>query len=164
LLDAARLLLADGLEFELRIHGGAPFQSQAFVDEIDRRFAETAASVQPRGPYRREDIGDLVAAVDCTIVPSVWWENAPLVIQEAQTQGRPVIASNIGGMAEMVEHGVNGLTVPPNDARALAAAMRSILEKPDLLREFSKNARKPDDIDTTARRYLRQIEPAQVRA
>ncbi|MEK1927423.1 MAG: glycosyltransferase, partial [Rhizobium giardinii] len=103
-------------------------------------------------------------AVDCTIVPSVWWENAPLVIQEAQTQGRPVIASSIGGMAEMVEHGVNGLTVPPNDARALAAAMRSILEEPNLLRQFSENARKPDDIDTTARRYLRQIEPVQVQA
>jgi glycosyltransferase involved in cell wall biosynthesis len=101
-----------------------------------------------------------VAAVDCTIVPSVWWENAPLVIQEAQAQGRPVIASNIGGMAEMIEHGVNGLTVPPNDARALAAAMRSILEQPNLLRQFAENARKPDDIDTTARRYLKRIEPA----
>ncbi|MBD9373734.1 glycosyltransferase family 4 protein [Rhizobium sp. ARZ01] len=164
LLEAARQLLADGLEFELRVHGGAPFQSKDFVEEIDRRFAETAPSVQPRGPYRREDIGDLVAAVDCTIVPSVWWENAPLVIQEAQMQGRPVIASNIGGMAEMIEHGANGLTVPPNDARALAAAMRDILEEPNLLLRFSDNARKPDDIDTTARRYLELIEPARVQA
>lgn len=164
LLEAARQLLDDGLEFELRVHGGAPFQSKGFVDEIDRRFAETAPSVQPRGPYRREDIGDLLAAVDCTIVPSVWWENAPLVIQEAQAQGRPVITSNIGGMAEMIEHGVNGLTVPPNDARALAAAMRSLLEQPDLLRQLSVNTRRPDDIDTTARRYLELMEPAQVQA
>ncbi|WP_105428125.1 glycosyltransferase family 4 protein [Neorhizobium sp. T6_25] len=164
LLEAARQLLADGLDFELRVHGGAPFQSETFVEEINRRFAETSGSVQARGPYRREDIGDLVAAVDCTIVPSVWWENAPLVIQEAQAQGRPVIASNIGGMAEMVEHGVNGLTVPPNDARALAAAMRDIVEDPKLLHLFAQNARKPDDIDTTARRYLKWMETAQIQA
>ncbi|MDF1635357.1 glycosyltransferase family 4 protein [Mycoplana sp. MJR14] len=164
LLEAARQLLADGLEFELRVHGGAPFQSKNFVEEIDELFAGTAPSVQRRGPYRREDIGDLLAAVDCTIVPSVWWENAPLVIQEAQAQGRPVIASNIGGMAEMIEHGVNGLTVPPNDARALAAAMRNLLEQPNLLQELSANARRPDDIDTTARRYLELMEPARVQA
>ncbi len=164
LLEAARQLLADGLEFELRVHGGAPFQSKNFVDEIDALFAGTAPSVQRRGPYRREDIGDLLAAVDCTIVPSVWWENAPLVIQEAQAQGRPVIASSIGGMAEMIEHGVNGLTVPPNDARALAAAMRNLLEQPNLLQELSANARRPDDIDTTARRYLELMEPARVQA
>jgi glycosyltransferase involved in cell wall biosynthesis len=162
LLEAARQLLADGLDFELRVHGGAPFQSETFVEEINRRFDEMSASVQARGPYRREDIGDLVAAVDCTIVPSVWWENAPLVIQEAQAQGRPVIASNIGGMAEMVQHGVNGLTVPPNDARALAAAMRDIIEEPSLLHRFAQNARKPDDIDTTARRYLNWMETAKL--
>ncbi|MDI7865241.1 glycosyltransferase family 4 protein [Rhizobiaceae bacterium n13] len=164
LLEAARQLIADGLEFELRIHGGAPFQSNGFIEEIDRRFKDTAPCVQPRGPYRREDIGHLMAAVDCTIVPSVWWENAPLVIQEAQAQGRPAITSNIGGMAEMVEHGVNGLVVAPNDARALAAAMRTILEEPKRLFQLSENARKPDDIDTTARRYLDLIGSAQVQA
>lgn len=98
LLEAARQLIAEGLTFELRVHGGAPFQSESFVDEITRLFRETAPTVQQRGAYRREDVADLVAAVDCTIVPSIWWENAPLVIQEAQALGRPVIASNIGGM------------------------------------------------------------------
>ncbi|MEJ6782633.1 glycosyltransferase family 4 protein [Aminobacter sp. Piv2-1] len=165
LLEAARQLIAEGLEFELRVHGGAPFQSEAFVEEIDRRFGETAPTVQRRGPYRREDVAELVAAVDCTVVPSIWWENAPLVIQEAQAQGRPVIASNIGGMAELVEDGVNGLTVSPGDPRALASAMRRIAEEPELRRQLSRNARRPDDIDTTALRYLElieAIEPARV--
>ncbi len=165
LLEAARQLIAEGLDFELRVHGGAPFQSEAFVEEIDRRFGETAPTVQRRGPYRREDVAALVAAVDCTVVPSIWWENAPLVIQEAQAQGRPVIASNIGGMAELVQDGVNGLTVAPNDPRALASAMRRFAEEPELGRRLSRNARRPDDIDTTARRYLdliEAIEPARV--
>ena len=167
LLEAAKLLIDEGIEFELRVHGGSPFQSEAFVTEIDRLFDDTAPTVQRRGPYRREDVAELVAAVDCTIVPSIWWENAPLVIQEAQSLGRPVIASNIGGMAELVEDGVNGLGVSPNDPRALAFAMRRIAEAPELRRRLSRNARRPDDIDTTAGRYLEligAIRPANVQA
>ncbi|MCZ4089246.1 glycosyltransferase family 4 protein [Sinorhizobium psoraleae] len=158
LLEAARQLIAEELPFELRVHGGAPFQSESFVDEITRLFSETAPVVQQRGPYRREDVANLVAAVDCTIVPSIWWENAPLVIQEAQALGRPVIASNIGGMAEMIEDGLNGLTVAPGDPRGLASAMRRIADDPDFRRRLSANARVPDDIDTTARRYLDLID------
>jgi glycosyltransferase involved in cell wall biosynthesis len=163
LLEAARQLIDEGLRFELRVHGGAPFQADSFKDEIARLFKKTAPSVQQRGAYRREDIGDLIAAVDCTIVPSIWWENAPLVIGEAQSQRKPVIASNIGGMAEMVQDGVNGITVSPNDPRALAAAMRRMAESPDLRRRLSANARKPNDIDTTARRYLTLIDAIEPR-
>ncbi|QRY65506.1 glycosyltransferase family 4 protein (plasmid) [Ensifer sp. PDNC004] len=163
LLEAARQLIDEGLRFELRVHGGAPFQADSFKDEIARLFKKTAPSVQQRGAYRREDIGGLIAAVDCTIVPSIWWENAPLVIGEAQSQRKPVIASNIGGMAEMVQDGVNGITVSPNDPRALAAAMRRMAESPDLRRRLSANARKPNDIDTTARRYLTLIDAIEPR-
>ncbi|HEV7322565.1 MAG TPA: glycosyltransferase family 4 protein [Ensifer sp.] len=158
LLEAARQLIDEGLRFELRVHGAAPFQSDTFKDDIARLFKKTAPTVQQRGAYRREDIAELIAAVDCTIVPSIWWENAPLVIGEAQAQKKPVITSNIGGMAEMVQDGANGLTVAPNDPRALAAAMRRIAENPDLRRRLSASARKPDDIDTTARRYLAVID------
>jgi glycosyltransferase involved in cell wall biosynthesis len=61
--------------------------------------------------------------VDWVVVPSTWWENAPLVIHEARAARRPVICSGIGGMAEMVEDGISGLHVPPGDAAALAETM-----------------------------------------
>lgn len=154
LLEAARQLISEGFDFELRVHGAAPFQSESFVSEIERLFAETYPFVQRRGAYRRDDIAQLIQTVDCAIMPSIWWENAPLVIQEAQGQNRPVICSNIGGMAEMIEHEVNGLTVPPNDPLALAQAMRRMAENPDLRHSLSANARLPDTIDTTAARYL----------
>ncbi|GAA5661563.1 D-inositol-3-phosphate glycosyltransferase [Brucella sp. NBRC 14130] len=154
LLEAARQLISEGFDFELRVHGAAPFQSESFVSEIERLFAETYPFVQRRGAYRRDDIAQLIQTVDCAIMPSIWWENAPLVIQEAQGQNRPVICSNIGGMAEMIEHEVNGLTVPPNDPLALAQAMRRMAENPDLRHSLSANARHPDTIDTTAARYL----------
>jgi glycosyltransferase involved in cell wall biosynthesis len=158
LLEAAKQLISEGFEFELRVHGAAPFQSESFVSDIDRLFAETSPHVQRRGAYRREDIADLMSTVDCAIMPSIWWENAPLVIQEAQAQNCPVITSNIGGMAEMVEDGVNGLTVPPNDPPALAAAMRQMAEDADLRQILALGARHPDTIDTTVARYLALIE------
>ncbi|MGH6859374.1 MAG: glycosyltransferase family 4 protein [Phyllobacterium sp.] len=158
LLEAAKQLISEGLDFELRVHGAAPFQSETFIADIDRLFEETAPTVQRRGGYRREDIAGLMATVDCAIMPSIWWENAPLVIQEAQGQNCPVITSNIGGMAEMIENETNGLTVPPNDPMALAAAMRRIAEDADLRRTLSNGARHPDTIDTTARKYLDLIE------
>ncbi|MDH7786200.1 glycosyltransferase involved in cell wall biosynthesis [Ochrobactrum sp. 19YEA23] len=154
LLRAAQQLINESFDFELRVHGAAPFQSESFVSEIDQLFAETAPFVQRRGAYRREDIAKLIRTVDCAIMPSIWWENAPLVIQEAQGQDCPVICSNIGGMAEMITDGVNGLTVPPNDPQALAEAMRRMAENPELRQSLSDNARHPDTIDTTASHYL----------
>lgn len=157
LLEAAHQLISEGFDFELRVHGAAPFQSESFVSEIDQLFAQTWPVVQRRGAYRREDIAQLIQSVDCAIMPSIWWENAPLVIQEAQGQNRPVICSNIGGMAEMITDGINGLTVPPNDPLALAQAMRRMAENPDLRQLLGENARHPDTIDTTATRYLDMI-------
>ena len=61
-----------------------------------------------------------MAEIDWVVVPSRWWENSPLVIQEAFLHGRPVICSDIGGMAEKVTDGVNGLHFRAGDARGLA--------------------------------------------
>jgi glycosyltransferase involved in cell wall biosynthesis len=65
----------------------------------------------------------LMARVDWCVVPSVWWEVFGLVISEAWMFRRPVIASDVGGMAERVQHEVGGLLFPMGDARALAATM-----------------------------------------
>jgi glycosyltransferase involved in cell wall biosynthesis len=58
------------------------------------------------------------------VVPSRWFEGCPLVILEAMAAGIPVIASNIGGLPELVEHGVTGLLFEPGNAEELAEAMR----------------------------------------
>ena len=50
-----------------------------------------------------------MATVDWIVMPSIWWENSPVVIQEASCIGRPPIVSDIGGMAEKVRDGVDGL-------------------------------------------------------
>ncbi len=64
------------------------------------------------GPYAPRDLRRRMGGIDWLVVPSIWWENSPMVIQEAFSCGRPVICSDIGGMREKVTHGRDGLHVP----------------------------------------------------
>lgn len=75
------------------------------------------------GSYARHDIRQLMANIDWVVVPSIWWENLPLVIQEAFLCGRPVICGDAGGMAELVTPEVHGLHFRTGDATSLAETM-----------------------------------------
>lgn len=78
------------------------------------------------GPYNRSELREKMGQVDWVLVPSIWWENSPMVIQEAFLCGRPVICSGIGGMAEKVQPDVNGYHVPVGSAFAWK---KTLLEK-----------------------------------
>ena len=95
-----------------------------------------------------------MAGVQWVVVPSIWWENAPLVIQEAFQHRRPVIASGIGGMAEMVKDGVNGLHVQPDDPIDLARVMRRAIEEAGLHKQLMQGIRPARDIDACALEHL----------
>ncbi|WP_299472500.1 glycosyltransferase family 4 protein [uncultured Roseibium sp.] len=154
LLRAAELLIDREVDFEVRVHGGAPFQSPEFVERIEKLFAATAPNVIRHGPYKPHDVPDLISAVDWVVVPSVWWENAPLVIAEAQQHARPVITSGVGGMAEAVKNGVDGLHVRRNDPASLAAAMRNAADDVTLYRKLSAKTQKPPTVTQVADQYL----------
>jgi glycosyltransferase involved in cell wall biosynthesis len=155
LLKAAQRLIASGVEdFELRLHGGAPFQAKEFVEKVETLIEETDPYVVRTGPYRREEIPALMAAVDWVVMPSIWWENAPLVIQEAFLHRRPVIASNIGGMAEAVRDGIDGLHVRPDDPVALANVIRRAMETPNLWENLVAGIRAPASIGDVAEKHL----------
>ena len=92
--------------------------------------------------------------VDWVIVPSIWWENSPLVIQEAFHFGRPVICSDIGGMAEKVADGVDGLHFRANDATSLAETMRRAMEDAGLWHRLPSSIRPVHRMDEHAGRLL----------
>jgi glycosyltransferase involved in cell wall biosynthesis len=122
----------------LRIHGAnLDLQEHGFREAIAALLAATER-VEDLGPYPPERAGEMMAAVDWVVVPSIWWENSPLVIQEAFAARRPVICSDVGGMAEKVLDGVNGLHFRVGDAESLAATIRRAVGTPalwDRLRE-----------------------------
>lgn len=122
---------------EFRVHGAnLEIQPPAFREAFGQLLAAAGERVTFPGPYKRESLPALMAEVDWVIVPSVWWENSPLVIQEAFAAGRPVICSDIGGMAEKVTAGVDGLHFRAGDPAALADTIRTAVATPGLWKKL----------------------------
>lgn len=76
------------------------------------------------------------------VVPSEWHENNPLSVLEAMAYGKPIIASDIGGIPELVRHGQTGLLFEPKNTQQLSSYIRTLLSDPDLRRKFGNQARK----------------------
>src|SRR6185436_1949847 len=93
------------------------------------------------GRVDNQRIPAIYEQMDVLVVPSVWPENSPVTITEAMASGIPVIASDIGGVSELVEHGVTGLLAPPRDPRALADLIERLRKDPALRREMGQKGR-----------------------
>lgn len=128
---------ADASQIRFRIHGAnLDLQPGEFQNRIKALLHETRETVTHIGRYSHDSLAAHMAEVDWVIVPSIWWENSPLVIQEAFHFGRPIICSDIGGMAEKVTDGVNGLHFRAGDPTSLAATIRRAAEDPALWRRL----------------------------
>lgn len=105
----------------LEVHGAnlehQPEDFRARIASL-RAPLEAEGVLQWAGPYEPFQMQGRMAPVDWVVIPSTWWENSPMVIQEAFTLGRPLVGSDIGGMAEKITNGVNGVHVPVGNARA----------------------------------------------
>lgn len=102
------------------------------------------------GMMDRQRIGEAFASIDCLVMPSLWLENSPVVIQEAFAAGVPVIASGQGGMAELIDDGRSGRLFPAGDVGALAMHMAAIVGSPTTLRTWSVTMDKPRTIEDDA--------------
>lgn len=107
----------------IRIHGNLIGQSAEFTERFQQAIA-TQSCIDWVGPYENSAVGRLMQACDYVLMPSTWWENSPVVIQEAYRAHRPLLCSGIGGMAEKVRDGVSGLHFRVGDAGDLLRAMR----------------------------------------
>jgi glycosyltransferase involved in cell wall biosynthesis len=105
LLEAVSLLPEDvRRQVTIRIHGeNRHYRDTPFHERIHSLLEGVKEVVALIGGYRSEDVFDLMAACDWIVVPSIWWENSPVVMQEARIASRPLICANIGGMAEKID-------------------------------------------------------------
>ena len=152
-LGASAHLSRQGIAHDLALHGGTAYQPDEFLAGFRTALAEAPAA-RHHGLYSPEDIPARMAAVDWLVMPSIWWENAPLVVQEAFRHGRPVICGNVGGMAESVRDGVDGLHFPLGDAVGLAEVMRRAAEEPGLWERLAAATPAPRRMEDAAAEHL----------
>jgi glycosyltransferase involved in cell wall biosynthesis len=155
LLDAVRLLpkrLRKSIRIE--IHGSVQYAEDDFKVQLETALKGLEHTVRLCGPYLSGDVGGIIRRNGWLIVPSIWWENSPLVIQEAFAAGRPIICSNIGGMAEKVNHGVSGFHFRVNNAADLAARIEECATNPSLWKKLCTGLPQPPTIDQTVDRLL----------
>jgi glycosyltransferase involved in cell wall biosynthesis len=155
LLDAVRALprrLRQRVRVEM--HGTMQHAGDAFRERVLAAQSELAPLLSYRGPYLPGGVDAIVRSADWVIVPSIWWENSPLVIQEAFRAGRPVICSNIGGMAEKVRDGVDGLHFAAGSPADLARCIEEAAVTPGLHERLRKGIVAPPAIAQTVEALL----------
>jgi len=118
----------------LRIWGRPRGQDTEALRELAASLPDQVASrVEWLPEYKNESIvPEVFDRCDAIVVPSVWVENSPLVIHEAQQVRVPVITANAGGMAEYVHHEVNGLLFPHRSVEGLSRQMQRLVDDPAL--------------------------------
>lgn len=108
--------------------------------KADPKFGSHLQSIARQNPqvvfagrFDRQAVFDVLREIDVLIFPSIWYENAPRVIREAFETGSPVIASNLGGGAEYVKHGINGLLFEPGNVQDLTKQLQRFIDEPELV-------------------------------
>ena len=134
LFEALVPIVKAGLEFTLVIAGEGSRRSWLEQQAISLGLAPRVQFVG-----QVDEVGGLLAAADAVLLPSRW-EGLPLVLLEAMVRARPVIASAVGGVPDVVEDGITGTLVPPADPAALAQALEQIHRKPDRAWRMGRNA------------------------
>lgn len=120
----------------LKIYGRESGQSTAALKAL---AATSINKVEFMGEYINHNLAnDVFAHVDCIVVPSIWAENSPLVIHEAQACKIPVITADFGGMKEYVQHQINGLLFKHRDIDALGEQLNFAVSHPDKMKAYGE--------------------------
>ena len=139
LIEAFRKL--DVAKVRLKIYGNLT----DFPDYVTRLRILTAGAnnIDFCGTFPNAEVANVIATFDLLVVPSLWYENTPLVVYSALAAKRPVIASHFPGLAEAVTDGENGLLFEPGNVQALVQGFAKLLVEPNLIAQLSQNCRPP---------------------
>ena len=149
LIDAAAKLLPAS-SWQITAHGSLDVSPDYVAAQ--KRAAE-GLPIQFVGSFDRDQTAEVFSQIDVLVVPSLWLENSPLVIHEAFMAGVPVIGSRIGGTADLVRDGVNGLLYEPTSSSALRDALQGLIDDPDRLTQLTPRAAEVKSIQDDAREW-----------
>lgn len=158
LISAARTLKAEGLEFEIRIAGEDEQGGAGYRKDIERMIAEAGleTTISLLGAIEQDQVLAEMQRADGFVLAS-HHEPLGVVFMEAMACGLPTVATNAGGVKELIEDGISGLLVPPRDAASLATAMKRVMGDPVLGTALAAAGRARIVSDFDAARSAREI-------
>ena len=145
LIEAISLLPAD-IPVQVNIYGKFPETETPYSQKLNL-LSQHEKRVKFCGVFENTKIPIVLDEIDALVIPSLWHENMPLVSLSAQAAGCPLIASDIGGLSDIVEHDRNGLLFSPGSAAELRDRILQLITDHDLLNRLSYAAMTPLNID-----------------
>jgi glycosyltransferase involved in cell wall biosynthesis len=152
-------------EARLVVHGpvqrlldeGIP-RRDPYAIKLQHLLAQLGEHVSCPGPYRQEEIPRLMGRVGWVLMASRWLENAPVVIQESLACRRPLLVPALGGMAEHVRNGLDGLHFSPDSSASLQEQMERICREPQLWADLQRSLAAPLSIDVAMKSHFEVFE------
>lgn len=120
------------------------------IEWMFRRLEPRLAKLHYAYAYNYHDIPWMLGGKDLTVVPSVWWDNAPQTVFESLSCGVPVLGADIGGIPDFVHHGENGLLFQANSRASLKQRLVECIENPWMLERLRANVRPTKGIEAHA--------------
>lgn len=153
LVEAAAILVRQGFsDLVLAMAGDGPERPQ-----LERLVAELGVADHVRLLGLRTDIPDVIASFDVAASSSDF-EGSPLAIMEYMALGRPIVATRVGGVPDLIEDGVHGRLVSPRDPQALADAIAELLRDPARAAEMGRQARERRESEFAVATMVERIE------
>jgi len=151
LLEAASILRQQGVAFELTVAGDGP-EAGPLREQAKHLGLESAV----RFLGFVTDVNSVLASADVLVNPSRT-ECMPNSVLEAMWAGVPVVATDVGGLSEIIRHGEHGLLCPPRDHKALAAQVARLARDGDLAKQLAKSAMARVDAEFTFERRMQRV-------
>ncbi len=154
LLKAAAILKQNNITNFLIIINGANLEMQpmAFQELFKNLLAKVDELVLMAGSYNKEELRSRMLHSDWTVVPSIWWENSPVVIQESFYFKRPVIGSNIGGISEKIRD-KGGVEFEVSNPLSLASLIEKCIGNSELHAKLQQQMQEPFTADECAKKH-----------
>lgn len=144
LIQAVHALPRD-MQVALRMYGDLDVSTEFGLEA--KKLAAEDNRIELCGTFPNDRISEVMASFDVLVVPSMWYENTPLVVYSAQAAGIPVVASNVPGLSEVIQDGVNGLLFEMGNSPALAAVITRLVVEAGLVETLARQAISPRSVE-----------------
>ena len=152
LLESASLLLQSRNDVSFLVVGEGRLKEKLKILCADLKIEENVVFAGERG-----DIPEILSLTDIFVLPSLR-EGLPLTILEAMACGKPVIATNVGGIPEVVKDGVSGILISPKDPESLHSAMNELLGDREKMKKMGHNGKRVCSESFDSKTMIRKIE------